>query len=161
MLLIKNFTKFKINEKFLHRVAKEAVKNIQTLKNKTDWEVDLAIVGEKRMRTLNRVWRGKDKVTDVLSFGNQKPKTKNQKFKFVIPADDIVHLGQIFICYPVAARQAREDGHSLDKEMAVLLIHGILHLAGYDHEKTAQEARKMFELQEKIIGNLRNKKSRV
>lgn len=164
MLLVKNFTKNEINEKFLRRVAEESIKNILVIKKIKNLEIDLAIVGEKKMKTLNRIWRGKDKVTDVLSFESASPlrhtvsevsgRTKDHSvksgFKFIFPPDGIVHLGQIIICYSVAARQAREDGHSIDKEMAVLLIHGILHLASYDHEKSAQEARKMFELQEKI-----------
>lgn len=163
MLLIKNLTKNKINEKFLRRVAKEAVENIPELKKIADMEIDLALVGEKKMKTLNCIWRGKDKVTDVLSFENQKPIRFNgglaedarNGFKFIFPPDGIVHLGQIVICYSVAARQAKEDGYSPDQEMAVLLIHGILHLAGYDHEKSAQEARKMFDLQDKIEAKIK------
>ncbi len=157
MLLIKNLTKNKINEKFLRRVAEEAIKNIPVLKSKADWEIDLAIVGEKKIKTLNRIWRGKDKATDVLSYESGKWKVKsgklkdqNKKQKFIFAPEKNFHLGEIIICAPVAARQAREDGHSLDKEMAVLLIHGILHLAGYDHEKSQKEAKKMFDLQKKI-----------
>lgn len=150
MLLIKNLTKNKINEKFLRRVAEEAVENIPEIKKIKDLEIDLAIVGEKKMKTLNRVWRGKDRVTDVLSYESEKWKVKSGKSKFILPPDGIVHFGQIIICYSVAARQAKEDRHSLNKEMAVLLIHGILHLAGYDHEQSAEAAQKMFGLQRKI-----------
>ena len=149
MLLIKNFTKSKINEKFLRRVGKAALENIPALKKIADLEIDLAIVGEKKMKTLNRIWRGKDKATDVLSFESGQLAKKSKSFVFA-PRDNF-HLGEIIICYSVAASQAREDGHSLDKEMAVLLIHGILHLAGYDHEKSEKEAKKMFVLQKKII----------
>lgn len=159
MLLIKNFTNFKINEKFLRRAEKEAIENIPAIKKIADLEIDLAIAGEKRMRRLNRTWRGKDRVTDVLSFGNQKPipsnRDKNPKVKFIFAPNNIFHLGEIIVCYPSAVKQARESGHSLGKEMAVLLIHGILHLAGYNHEKSASEARKMFGLQEKIAGKIR------
>lgn len=148
MLLIKNFTKAKINEKFLRRVIKQAIENIPALKSIADLEIDLAIVGEKKMKTLNRIWRGKDGVTDVLSFESGQLGKKGRDFVFA-PRSNF-HLGEIIICYSVAARQAREDGNFLDKEMATLLIHGILHLAGFDHEKSAQEARKMFRLQAKI-----------
>lgn len=160
MLLIKNFTKNKINEKFLRQAEEKAVGNIPGIKSAADLEIELVVVGEKRMRSLNRAWRKKDKPTDVLSFGSAGGRTKDNLIvngsKFIMPPDNIIHLGQIFICYSVAARQARGDGHSLDKEMAILLIHGILHLAGFDHEKSAPEARKMFGLQEKIAGKLRN-----
>lgn len=152
MLLIKNFTRSKVNERFLRRIAQNATKNISALEKTAGLEIDLAIVGEKRMKTLNRVWRGKDKITDVLSFESGRFGKAGKDFIFA--PDAIFHLGQIFICYSVAARQARKDGHFLDKEMAVLLIHGILHLAGYDHEKSVQEARKMFRLQEKIMNKI-------
>lgn len=153
MLLIKNFTKSKINEKFLRQAEKEAIENIPAIKKIADLETDLAIVGEKRMRILNRIWRRKDRVTDVLSF--ESGRLGKGKKDFIFAPGNIFHLGEIVICCPVAARQARENGHSFDKEMAILLIHGILHLAGYDHEKSAQEAQKMFGLQEKIAGKIR------
>ncbi len=149
MLYIKNLTHLKINEKFLQNVAEKVLKNLPKLAKKIKKiEIDLVVIGEKRMRSLNRGWRGKDKATDVLSFGNE---GKNVKLKFVIPTDGTINLGQIFICAFVAARQARQYGASNQEEIARLLVHGILHLAGYDHEKNAKEDKKMMELQEKIL----------
>jgi probable rRNA maturation factor len=85
-------------------------------------EVTLAFVGEQAIRTLNRKFMKKDKPTDVLSFplGEKGP-------------DGKFYLGDIVIAVPVAARQAREKGHSLDRELRLLAIHGFLHLLGYDH----------------------------
>lgn len=168
MLSIKNFTKNKINEKFLRLAEKEAIKNIPELRKKPKMEIDLAIIGEKRMKRLNRIWRGKDRATDVLSFESAGGRTKEHSlkkwFKFIFPPDGDLHLGDILICYPVVEREAMEDGFSIDKEMAILLIHGILHLAGYDHEKNAIEAKKMFGLQEriteKVLGKSPNKRKR-
>lgn len=78
------------------------------------------------MRSLNRVYRGKDKVTDVLSFPTERlPST---------PADQPIELGDIVIAHGVAARQAKEAGHPLSREIRVLALHGLLHLLGYDHE---------------------------
>lgn len=155
MLFIKNFTKYKINKKFLEKIERIAIKNISELREKPKIEIDLAIIGEKRMQRLNHVWRGKDKPTDVLSFesasGRTKERSRKKEFKFIFPPDNILHLGEIFICAPVAERQAKEDNLSFDCESAILLVHGILHLAGYDHEKSAAEAKKMFDLQNKII----------
>lgn len=151
MLSIKNFTKTKINEKFLEQVFGVSVENIPDVKKIADLDIDLFIVGEKRMRSLNHKWRGKDKATDVLSFESGQLRKNKNGINFIFPPDNIFYLGEIIICASVAARQAKEDGHSFDREMAVLLIHGILHLAGFDHEKSAREARKMFDLQEKII----------
>ena len=87
-----------------------------------DPEVTLAFVGNAAIRTLNRRWMKKDKPTDVLSFpiGTTGP-------------DGRYYLGDIVIAVPVAARQARDKGHSLEKELKLLAIHGFLHLLGYDH----------------------------
>jgi len=85
-------------------------------------EVTLAFVGDRAIRTLNRKWMKKDKPTDVLSFplGETGP-------------DGKYYLGDIVIAVPVAARQARDKGHGLDRELRLLAIHGYLHLLGYDH----------------------------
>lgn len=87
-----------------------------------DAEVSLSFVGERAIQTLNRKFLKKNKPTDVLSFplGEKAP-------------DGKFYLGDIVISVPVAFRQAREKGHSLDREMRLLAIHGFLHLLGYDH----------------------------
>jgi probable rRNA maturation factor len=81
--------------------------------------VTVAIVSDARVRTLNRQYRRKDKVTDVLSF----------------PSGERGYLGDVVIAAGVAARQAREAGHTLATELRVLALHGLLHLLGYDHER--------------------------
>lgn len=152
MLVVNNLTKSKISEKFLQGVAEKALKNLpKLLKDNKKSEIELVIIGEKKMRSLNRDWRGKDKVTDVLSYESRKREVESGKFKFVFPPDGVVRLGQIFICASVAARQAREYGCSFQEEISRLLVHGILHLAGYDHEKNIKEEKKMMDLQEKIL----------
>lgn len=90
------------------------------------------------MRRLNFHYRGKDKVTDVLSFGSSAK----------VPASG--YLGEIVICYPQVVRQAKKFKHSVSAETQKLFIHGILHLFGHDHEK-ASEAVVMEALEEKII----------
>ncbi len=91
-------------------------------------EVSLAFVGEQAIRTLNRKFMKKDRPTDVLSFplGEKGP-------------DGKFYLGDIVIAVPVAARQARAKGHSLDKELRWLAIHGFLHLLGFDHSAGIEE----------------------
>jgi probable rRNA maturation factor len=88
-------------------------------------EVTIAIVSDRRMRSLNRMFRGKDDTTDVLSFP--------------IEPDDLTPgaLGDIVIAAGVARRQAAEQGHALGTELRVLALHGLLHLLGYDHETDA------------------------
>ena len=85
-------------------------------------EVGLVFVGTRAIRTLNRKYRRKDRPTDVLSFRIGKK-----------GADGKFYLGDIVISVPVAAKQARTGGHSLEHELEVLVLHGFLHLAGYDH----------------------------
>ncbi len=79
----------------------------------------VAIVSDARVRALNREYRKKDKATDVLSF----------------PSEESGFLGDVVIASGVAARQAREAGHSLATELRVLALHGLLHLLGYDHQR--------------------------
>ena len=89
-------------------------------------EVSLVFVGEKRIRDINREYRGVDRVTDVISF-------EGEGGGFVGPQDGVVYLGEIFICIKRAERQAREKKHSLKKEIDILFVHGLFHLLGYDH----------------------------
>jgi probable rRNA maturation factor len=97
-----------------------------------DAELSVLITGDKKMRTLNRTYRGLDRTTDVLSFAGA-------------PGWDgpPVALGDVVISAPRASAQATERGHAVYDEMLFLLAHGILHLCGYDHEGTAAERRKM------------------
>jgi probable rRNA maturation factor len=85
--------------------------------------VTVVITTDRRIRRLNREWRGLDKATDVLSF----------------PAGDdpgpVRHLGDLVISRDTARRQARHEGHPLQTELRVLALHGLLHLLGYDHER--------------------------
>lgn len=148
MLLIRNLTKNKIDEIFLRSIEK---KTLSRLNMGGGIEISLVVCGEKRIRTLNRVWRGKDRLTDVLSFGVEEIKNSD---KFIAAPDKTSLLGEIFICYPVAGKQARRYGYALKEEMSRLLVHGILHLAGYDHEKSAKEEKRMMELQEKIVAKI-------
>jgi probable rRNA maturation factor len=98
-------------------------------------ELAVALVSDRRMRTLNRTFRGVDRVTDVLSFpafaGASLPAGS---MAASAPASGSVMLGDIVIATGVAARQAAAAGHALGTELRVLALHGLLHLLGYDHE---------------------------
>ncbi len=80
----------------------------------------IAFVSDKTIRQLNRQFRGIDRATDVLSFPTEDP--------------DKTNLGDIAISVETAAKQARENGLKFDEEVAQLILHGLLHLSGYDHE---------------------------
>lgn len=98
-------------------------------------EVTVALVSDRRMRALNRMFRGKDYATDVLSFpvGNRESGAGNGG----APGAEAPALGDIVIATGVAARQAREHGHAVGTECRLLALHGLLHLLGYDHEADA------------------------
>lgn len=100
--------------------------------------VSIGFASASQMRKLNHAWRGKDRVTDVLSFGLDEGSLK----------------GEIVLCYEQAVVQAREMDHSTRDELLFLLVHGILHLWGYDHE-VQRDAKKMFPIQEKILKQLK------
>lgn len=109
--------------------------------SKNDGEVSVHIVGDKKIRDLNKNYRGKDKVTDVISFAVKEGKEVGMGEK---------DLGDIFICLPQILRQAKENNISAHEEMIRMLVHGVLHILGFDHLKEA-EAKKMFGLQEKFV----------
>ena len=103
---------------------------------------NIIIIDEEKIRYLNKEYRAKDSVTDVISFALEDDDT-------FIKTDYRV-LGDIYICLKRAKDQAMEYGHSLLRELSFLSIHGLLHLLGYDH-MTKEDEKIMFELQERIL----------
>lgn len=95
----------------------------------------IAFVGDRTIRRLNREFRGKDIVTDVLSF----PRVQED---FELTAET-PNLGDVIISIPQATRQAAENGAALDGEIEQLILHGLLHLCGYDHERDAGEMNRL------------------
>ncbi len=103
-----------------------------------DCELSLVLCSDAHIQPLNAEWRGKDAATDVLSF----------------PQDDPVVLGDLVVSVETAARQAIERSHSLRDELRVLLVHGLLHLLGYDHEAGPQDLEEMAQAEEKLMKRL-------
>lgn len=124
---INNLTKSRIDKGFLKKVVS---KTCRVLPRACRGEISIVLVGDAKIKELNKKYRNKNQVTDVLAFD------------YGLPGGQ----GEIFICLPRAKRQARQLGHSLKQELAILLIHGILHLAGYHDNKIKQE-----EMWQKII----------
>jgi rRNA maturation RNase YbeY len=110
-------------------------------------ELSIALVDDAEMRRLNRDWRGKDRTTDVLAFAQREGEAELPAGSGEAPA----LLGDVVISLPTAARQAAERGHGLERELAELLVHGILHLLGWDHERSPAEARRMFAKQREVV----------
>ncbi len=111
-------------------------------------ELGLTFVGDRRMRRLNREYRKKDRPTDVLAFAMRDAHAPHASRLAPRP------LGDVVISIPTALRQAGESRHSLDQEIVQLLIHGVLHLCGYDHERSEAEARRMQRRERMILARL-------
>jgi rRNA maturation RNase YbeY len=111
-------------------------------------ELSVTFVGDRRMRRLNCRYRRKDRTTDVLAFAARDARMPHTLH--LAPES----LGDVVIAAPTAARQARKGNRSFDEEVAALLVHGILHLCGYDHERSQTEARRMNRREKMILKQL-------
>ncbi|GAI19729.1 unnamed protein product [marine sediment metagenome] len=101
-------------------------------------ELGLVIANQERVQQLNRSYLGKDEPTDVLAF-SAREEIDAELPPFVQPPDGVLHLGEVIISYPQAVIQAKEHQHSVKREIAILIIHGVLHLLGYEHDKPELE----------------------
>ena len=105
-------------------------------------ELGVMITTQERVQQLNWTYRNKNEPTDVLSFFMiDGEKTQKGSEIFVTPPDNIRHIGEVIISYPQSLKQAREHKHTVKKEITILLIHGILHLLGYDHVEDDEESK--------------------
>jgi len=108
--------------------------------------VTLTFVDEQEIQAINTAHRGVDRVTDVLSFSLVEGTLPDGSplddvaSPFAVPADQARELGDIVICHARAVEQATEYGHSLEREIAYLAVHGLLHILGYDHEMPDDQA---------------------
>ena len=108
-------------------------------------ELGLVITSQERVQQLNQSYLGKDEPTDVLAFSMlPEPLATGESevsSAFAQPPDGVLHLGEVIISYPQAVIQAEEHRHSVKREIAILIIHGVLHLLGYEHDKPELERR--------------------
>lgn len=112
-------------------------------------EVGIVVTGQEMVQQLNRSYRGKDEPTDVLAFSTRE---EADGPSFIFAPDGLLHLGEVIISYPQALVQAEEHSHPLKRELSILLIHGLLHLLGYDHEES--DARRKMQAREKELLSL-------
>jgi probable rRNA maturation factor len=126
-------------KKFPSRNFKAIALKILDLLKQGHAELSLVLVGNREIRKLNAKYRGKNYPTDVLSF----PIVNG------VPSD-VSLLGDVVISVEKARQQAQESGETLQEEMVRLLIHGILHLLGYDHERSERDARIMSRLEKRV-----------
>ncbi|MFZ8862583.1 MAG: rRNA maturation RNase YbeY [Thermocrinis sp.] len=127
-----------VESKLLSKIAHRALEVLGLSKV----ELSIALVSDAQIKRLNKLYRNKDKPTDVLSF------PIGEK------VEDWLILGDIVISVDTAKRQAKELGYSLEEELKRLLVHGLVHLLGYDHELGGEEEKKFFELEEFVLKEL-------
>lgn len=138
-----NKVKVRFNRRRLLMVAKVFS---QQLPLTGQWYFSLALVGDKEMHRLNQTYRHKDRTTDVLSFAEGDD-------NFIGAPGDKKYLGEVVISWPTAKKQAKEYKCSVEQEIIRLLVHGLAHLAGYDHENvSAAQAREMVTFEERVRG---------
>ena len=135
----------KMFKKHLNVFYKVFKKKVDKLLCSRHGSVDLILVNDKTIKRMNREYRGKNKPTDVISFAYLEV-TEYKKTK-----GDVIS-GDIFISVDTAKKQAKENGHSLETELAVLFVHGLLHLFGFDH-KTGREEAEMERWARKVLAN--------
>jgi len=134
---------------------KSLVKNALDFEGVTDSiELSLVVTDEKTIKRLNKLYRRQDEYTDVLAFPLVQDSYEKGEQPFIIPPNGVMYLGEVLISYPTAVQQALEHRHSIEKELALLTIHGILHLLGYDHKK--DEERQIMSQKEREILDLIN-----
>jgi len=110
-------------------------------------ELSLVIATQEKVQQLNRDYLGRDEPTDVIAFSMLSG--GEDLSPFVSPPDGVNHLGEVIISYPQAVMQAEEYHHSTKKEVTILIIHGVLHLLGYEDEKP--ELKRLMSAREKEV----------
>lgn len=136
MIEINNLTKFSVDKKFFTGIAKKVLKG----ENRERENISIAFVRPWQIRKLNKKYRRKDKPTDVLSFEK-------------IPGFHDEH-SEIVICPEVVKSNTKKSQLALKKELAIVLIHGILHVLGYDHEISRKEAKIMEKRQKQYFSKV-------
>ncbi len=135
MIEIQNHTKHSVRGALLCRLGNR----ILAKEGKEGKDVSVACVPEREMRRLNKTYRNKEYAANVLSFNENK-----------------FGLGEIVLCPPVIRKEAKEYGITYKEELCRMLVHGLLHLLGYDHERGANEAKKMEQKEKEYLAPFTN-----
>lgn len=128
---IVNYFNTESYQDLINTVTKVASNQLQLDQNAT---LTIILVDDSYITNLNQTYRNKDSATDVLTF----------------PDGEFHHLGDVFISMEMCRKQAMDYGHSMERELGFLVVHGLLHTLGYDHH-TKEEEELMFPLQDKIL----------
>ena len=139
MIEINNLAGYALGSAVDKKVFSTVAKNVLKGENRERENISVAFVKTAEIKKLNNKFRGKNKETDVLSFNfNEKD-----------------YLGEIIICLEVVKENAKKYGVTVKSEMLKMFVHGILHLCGYDHEKSEKEAEEMEAKQEKYLSKIK------
>ena len=136
MIEINNLTKFAVDKRFFFVFAKIVLKG----ENRELEDLSIAFVGPEEIKKSNKEYRGKDKPTDVLSFGSKMGFEKD--------------FMEVVICPEVVAKKTNSSGDELKRELAKSLIHGILHNLGYDHERSEKDEEVMEQKQNQYLSKI-------
>ncbi len=134
MIEINNLTEFSINEKSFKKLTNDVLVG----EGKKGAVISIAFIKEEEIKKINKQYLKKDYPTDVLSFSEAEVNYSEKKEQI-----DVSILGEIVICPSQVEKNAKELGLTFKKELSRVLIHGILHLLGYDHERSEKEAKRM------------------
>lgn len=127
-------------ENFFQKIALQTLEECQfSFLDEKEMSLNVVAVTPQKIQELNAKYRGKDSVTDILSFGEYADREALEQV-----VEDEIFLGEIFFCPTFIERAAEEDAVTFEREMAYVFSHGVLHLVGFDHEE------EMFAIQEKV-----------
>jgi len=144
---INNLTRRKINAPLIKKAAAFVMEG----EKKSRGELSLVFVGQNRIRALNKKYRNVDRATDVLSFALGGKFSDN---------DDEILLGEVVICPQIIAKDAKQADCSFDYQAVWTVVHGVLHLSGYDHEEGGEREREMRQREKYYLSKLKIKKSK-
>ena len=142
MVEINNLTAVSIDQDFIKHIVDTVLKG----ENREKKEVSLAFVGPRRIKEINRRYRKKNRVTDVLSFPESEVEMKEFGIGELQENKNI--LGEMVVCLKEVKKNSRRYKINFETELARVIIHGVLHLLGYDHEKSEEEKEKMQKKEE-------------
>lgn len=149
-----NFIKFSqvdLDENFFKEILEKIEKKEPLLKEKKDFSLNVVLVGRNRIRYLNKRFRGKNKVTTVLSFPEKEIKKPTKKeLQFIEPPKEEKLLGEIILCPARIKKLARREKQDFKKMLCFYFLHGLLHLLGYDHQKE-EDAQKMEKKEKELM----------
>ena len=143
MIEVNNLTAQQVDKDFLKKIAKKVLEG----EKRKDVDLSIALVGEKRIKELNKKYRKKNRITDVLSF-YYRAKRGEEENELLFAYDN---SGEIVICLKEVKKGVKKFKSDYKKELARVLIHGILHILGYNHKTMEKKEKNYFKLCQKLI----------